>query len=148
MTEDLKRESPMLDAIPRRDPFVVPDRYFERFPHLVQSRIAEPEPAWRRLLAGFWNAHWAIRAAIPVAAALAIIFLLRVQDPADSAQAAFTTDIKPEELADWSMNDEDLFAVLPDEEQTSVWAEPLSEEELTGYMDHEGIPLELIIEEL
>lgn len=148
MTEDLKNESPMLDAIPRRDPFVVPDGFFDRFPHLVQARIAKPEPAWRRMLIGFWNTHWAIRTAIPVAAALVVIFLLRIQATTDSAHATFTTDIKPEELSDWSMNDEDLFAVLPEEEGTNVWAEPLSEEELTGYLDHEGIPLELIIEEL
>lgn len=148
MTDDPKNESSMLDAIPRCDPFVVPEGFFERFPHRVQARIAKPEPAWRQLLHGFWDSHWALKATIPVLAALAIILTLRITPSPDSAEAAFITDINPDELADWTMIDEDLFAVLPEESATEVWAEPLSEEELTGYVDHEAIPLELIIEEL
>lgn len=66
--EELKRLAPTLHRLKGRDPFVVPDGFFERLPHAIQASLVEQEAS-----ASTWGI-WSRRAvwALPVCAALVV----------------------------------------------------------------------------
>jgi len=64
-------EAPLLRSIPKVDPFVVPEGFFDRFPHQVQRTIVEQnaEAWWKRLLPTSLipRAAWALGATLVAA---------------------------------------------------------------------------------
>lgn len=137
-------ESPLLKQLRGSDPFVVPESFFERFPHQVQAAATRQG----RSVTSRWSGHWHFWPAGVAVALMAALFLWprsgrEVQGP-NLAQTA----IDPSEL--------DLYALeqttdLLIEEDAPTLAEvylPVTDDELLGYIAHEEIALDLLIEEL
>jgi len=70
---ELARTAPTLHGLPKVDPFVVPDGFFERFPHAVGDAIAARE----RRVNGVWRPwmRWAL--AVPPARSSAMSVVRR-----------------------------------------------------------------------
>lgn len=137
--------APLLRSIPKVDPFVAPDGFFERFPHQVQASIAKGE---RRPSLGNWLA-WRWRyAAIPALVAALVIMLSQdrgTPGTAPSESEAFAG--YDEEVLFLTADEHELFALqehapLPFQELAADW----HADELASYLHAQELPLDLLIE--
>lgn len=146
-SKDLPENTPFLAGVPAMDPFVVPEGFFERFPHQVQAAVVDARPerrSWSR-----WR-RWAI--ATPTAALIAVgVWKVlpgstSTQDPANISIAS-VSDAELDEFAD-----DELLAAL---EETPALATTdlgavdleLNDDELLAYLEHEEADLtELMID--
>lgn len=146
-TDELK-DAPLLRSIPRYDPFVVPDGFFERFPQTIQARIAAQRPSsWTDQLALLLRP----RVAIGSLAVLAIVATIWTLWPSGTSTgtAALGAAVEPEEVLSTEVDDELLFAALASDEPLLDAVElPFSDTELEAYLENEELPLDLLIEEL
>ena len=140
---DELKEAPRLKGIPKNDPFVVPDGFFDRFPTVVQARIADH---------GHSNARvWFLRP-VPIAGSLALLtlFLALWQSWPRSAVplAAQEIDIHPNELPQGTWDTELLYDELGGEVfSVSTMALP-DDDVLYAYLENEDLSLEVLTEEL
>lgn len=143
--DDLKRLAPTLASLPKADPFVVPEGFFEHFPHRVQARVTAARPA-----PGL--TPWVMRLAfaLPVAAALAgSWWMLRGDDAAVRPVAVMipTASVDELELLD---SPEEFAALVEDGEATpelTASGVDLNEDELAVWLECERTdPAELIAE--
>lgn len=144
--EDPIREAPNLSAIPKMDPFVVPEGFFEHFPHRVQARIVQRcgNERWRPIL---WPA---------LAASTLILILLSIQlvdqqgqdtgSPALADEAILHGVGPAEEDLLW-LEEEDLYSELAWSEDVAIRpGEGFSQDELGAYLMYADIPLSMIAE--
>lgn len=143
--DDLKRIAPTLHGLDRRDPFVVPEGFFDRFPHDVQAAIA----------AGRQRKGWSARplfvrriaVALPVAALLAGTWWgFQRNDGPVGPELASTPSL--DELT-WS-EEHDLLASIAEEDLPTLGTTTLelTDDELAAYIEHQDIDLtELIAEQ-
>ncbi|MBK9175912.1 MAG: hypothetical protein IPM46_06145 [Flavobacteriales bacterium] len=138
-------EAPILRAIPKEAPFVVPVGFFDRFPTQVQAAVARPQQTtvWMRLLAHRWS-----RPAFGAVVGLALVggvLLLNRTAPTPMADASEST-------ATWYLdddlrNDSELLAELQSTNGSPGVQHDLDLDELTAYLvDHNDLPLDLITE--
>lgn len=144
-TDDLKRLAPTLASLPKVDPFMVPEGFFERFPHQVQARVTRSRPtpglaSWVKRLAF----------ALPVVAALVGAWWVFRGDDAELQAVAVV--IPAASVDDLELLDHpEAFAELA-EENAAVEALPatsleLNDEELAVWLENESTdPSELIAE--
>ncbi len=144
-TDDLRRLAPTLASLPKIDPFVVPEGFFDRFPHQVQGLVTRPArpagmPVWLKRVAF----------ALPLAAAVAGAWWLVRDGDAPMQQAAVEIpDAGIDELE--LLDSPEAFAELA-EEHAAVEALPatsleLNDEELAVWLENESTdPTELIAE--
>lgn len=148
---DLK-DAPTLRSIPKVDPFVVPEGFFDRFPQKVQEKIAAGGGKVinlneRRAQQRLYFRIAAAAAMVALVATLALNFLQTDDTAVDGAMAQIT--VTPSELDLDALDDHDLFALLgSDDEPFAQPADGLSSEEMAAYLEHEELPLDLLIEEL
>lgn len=146
---DEPEDAPTLKALPKVDPFVVPEDFFERFPHVVQARIAGQPNAQGR------SARWMGRVPLPVrwigAAVMLASFVgavvLAVRDDGSTATSLASGAAIPSIGTD-QVDEADLLAMI--EDAPTLMAEvvkDLSVDEMAAYLAHENIPLDLLIEE-
>jgi hypothetical protein len=143
--DDLERIAPTLHGLGGRDPFVVPEGFFDRFPHEVQDAIVATgeRKGWRALPRPLRR----LAIGLPMVALLAgAWWLLRPAPPAVAAELASTPSL--DDLS-WTEEHELLAGLeeteLPSFEETTV---ELSEAELEAYFAHQDIDLtELIAEQ-
>lgn len=137
----------LLGAIPRTDPFVVPDSYFEQLPHAVQARIAargQRSPmhlAWRR---------WAV--ALPVVVAIGVgSFLLFHDGGRDVRPAPVAATVTPLTDAELDQMDvSDLFAATDENDLPELGTTvdvQLTDDELLAYLDREHADLTELLEQ-
>lgn len=69
--EDLSKIAPMLYSIGKRNPFKVPDGYFDNLPALIQARCTKEKTAVIRDMR-----YYMLRIALPVASAAAIVLFI------------------------------------------------------------------------
>jgi hypothetical protein len=142
--DELKHSAPMLAGLPKADPFVVPDAFFEQFPHQVQAHVVAASTRQRS-----WSGWKRVAIALPVVALLAFGAwrLLRTQ-PVNEPEVAVTPltddeliayddidplswveeeDLPPLGEVNIDLNDEDLLAYF-EEEHTDL-AELITETE-------------------
>lgn len=148
---DELKDAPTLRALPKVDPFVVPEGFFERFPHQVQAKTGARRTSSSGLIGWILDRPLALRVAgITAILALissAIFFALR-QDVVVPVQVAEIT-IAPNEIDVDEFADDDLFAVLENEEEPFATAgDGLTQDEMAAYLENEELPLDLLIEEL
>lgn len=145
--DDLKRSAPTLFGLPKADPFVVPEVFFDRFPHEVQGlvtakqhrrstwsdwkRVAIALPALALLGLGVW---WAARP-MPEPDHLAALANASLTDGeldalGDDELAALTEEVMP--LAD------------PQQELGQVGIQ-LNDDELMAYFEGEGVDMNELI---
>lgn len=117
-TNALARTAPTLHGLPKVDPFVVPEGFFERFPHQVGDAIVASE---RRSKAGWrpWM-RWAL--AVPAVVVL-VWFGLR------NGQGVH--DAPPSELAE--------VPALTSEELAEI-----ADADVVAYMEEEGVAIDLV----
>jgi len=145
---DELRSAPNLRAIPKADPFVVPDGFFERFPHLVQQRIVEDRA---RSANWSWNLSGWLRPAIGALALLAVVALAWVLwpkaegDVLDQQLASYGT---PDHVSD-ELDAEDVYTALSTNDPLLAEVDlTMTDAELAEYVEQEELPLDLLIEEL
>lgn len=148
--QDPLEDAPLLRSIPRTDPFVVPEGFFEQFPHRVQAAVTRP-PSLRTRLSDVWAAlHPAIRVAgLGLALVLvALPFLMDRRSDIDDAIAEVPTG-KMDAVDALLDDDEALLAALAvDEDAFSAVGQGISDEELAAFVEQQELPLEFIAEEL
>jgi hypothetical protein len=147
---DEMKDAPLLRSIPPHDPFVAPDGFFDRFPHMVQGRIvgSARRPEWQRSFA-----RQAVRLAFGtaiVAGAAALVWSLWPAPPVEQIAGTPAPSAETDVLLLEDM-DEELLLEAWDSGDAPALEEvdlPLNEEELLVYLENEDIPLDLLIEEL
>lgn len=146
-TDELK-DAPMLRSLSKADPFVVPGGFFDRFPQVVQQRIAD-ERSQRR--SWTWSLTSLMKPALGVAALAVVIALVvtvrynSVDAPSSAAVASYET---PDHIADEIEADELNTLLSTDEPLLANVDLTLNEAELAAYLETEELPLDLLIEEL
>ena len=148
---DELKDAPTLRAMPKVDPFVVPEGFFERFPQQVQARIAKPQGSFARLWRVFTEAPPALRLAgiTAVVALVAGVVYFNLTNAPEQAPTIAQINVEPNEIDLDAIDDADLFAMIDEEPEpmTQVGAD-LSTEEMEAYLENENLPLDLLIEEL
>lgn len=146
--EELKRLAPKLHGLPKADPFVVPESFFDRFPHQVQAAIVEGTR--KDVPVGLWWKRLAI--ALPIIALLGLGTWWLQRTPVAVDPMAFTSDSLPADPT--VMDDVDEYEVLALIEEHQGPAPDLgaveihlNETELLAYLDNENTDLtDLIID--
>ena len=143
-TDELK-DAPLLRSIPKHDPFIVPDGFFDHFPHAVQAMIVEQQ---RTIAKPWWS-----RLAIPTISFGLIALLVLVWWMIPTNQPELNTSV-PEldeqtEFAVLDETDSDLLYALFDTSTTPMGNVDLQleTEELIAYLDNENLPLDFLIEQ-
>ncbi len=134
--EELRRDAPTLHGLPKSDPFVVEQGFFDRFPHEVQALATKPaRTSWRL---------WLKRTAVALPALAVLIFTLHSLQPtaAPVADEASYDDLLYSSVADQMGTDEVLENADADDwpEFTTVTLQ-LSTDEALAYVDHNQIDL-------
>jgi hypothetical protein len=149
-TNNELKEAPLLKSIPAHDPFVVPDGFFERFPHQLQDRLREPEGFLSRVVRALSNApviRWS-------SAGLAMMLLMfgasiLLKDPPKGDDQAFVVKMGSEELDADHWNDSEVMWYTDDPNELMAYSgDDLRAEDLLHYLENEDLPLELLSEEL
>lgn len=140
--DELKGLAPTLAGLSKREPFTVPEGFFERFPHAVQARVTSRTPAM---------AVWLRRAAIalPLVALLvaSVFWLTRMEPEAPELADTFPAAATEEEL--YLLAGDDLYtelAYLGDMEAVSPEL-VLTAEELALYYEWNGTDVGALIDE-
>lgn len=153
--EELKGEAPFLSGLPRKEPFRVPENYFEELPAKVQDRINARKPAaeapWLEWL---MRRRWvSLSAAAVLALFFSIALYLYTPEPAGMAvtndptvetagQEAALTDAAVLEYIDEETLEEELMALA---EGTAPAGDDETEEEvLEEYLIDHTSELELL----
>jgi len=142
-TDELK-DAPMLRSISKHDPFVVPDGFFDRFPHAVQAKIVQRQ---RAVVKTWWS-----RLVIPMISLGAIALLLIIWWVAPTPQTELRTMV-PEmdehaEFAVLDATDSDLiYALFETTTPMGTVDLQVDTEELIAYLDNENLPLDFLIEQ-
>jgi len=123
-------EAPLLRSIPKVDPFVVPEGFFEQFPHQVQAAVAKKQAAswWSKLLptTPAFRVAWA-------SAAVLVAALAWFNRPSANG----TTAELPMAGSDyeWDLTDHDLLAELAAESNQAPGIQhDLTADELADYL--------------
>lgn len=149
-TNDELKEAPLLKSIPAHDPFVVPDGFFERFPHQLQDRLREPEGFLSRVVRAISNDP-VIRWSSAGFAMILLVFGASVllKDPPTGDDQAFVTNIGSEELdADHWNENEEIWYIEDHDQLLAYTGDDIRTEDLLHYLENEDLPLDLLSEEL
>lgn len=84
-----------LEDIDKKNPFLVPDGYFESFPDLIMARIKEEEKPKRKII----KLNVYLRKAVSIAAIIIIFFMIGQTDKKSSN--LYDLGISQEELLDF-----------------------------------------------
>lgn len=146
--------APLLQSIPKGIHFVVPDGFFERFPHQVQNAIARREAKRSSLASWLGLSPSALRLTWAAGAVLALVLAAFWLRPWHDAPAPIAMDgeaaamLPSMEDLDWS--EADLYALL--EEEPAAWPASagagFTAEELEAYLLSTEPPFDLLTEEL
>lgn len=142
-------DAPFLRSVAKSDPFVVPEGFFDRFPHTVQQQALSGNrgsersvPGWQRLL----RPALAI-ASIALVATAALLWMERPE--ATPAPVAEDTHWSESDLLHADMDVELLYTEFhPEADLMDVVHLPKDDDAVLAYLDNEDLPLDLLIEEL
>ncbi|MCB0785389.1 MAG: hypothetical protein KDC02_14435, partial [Flavobacteriales bacterium] len=141
--EELERLAPTLMGLPKRDPFAVPEGFFEQFPHAVQARVIT-----RPATTVWWPRRAAI--ALPVVALIALgtWWLYRPEPASPDMAVEVSAPASEEDL--YLLAGDDLYAelALSEDLDASMPELELSAEELAFYYELDGTDVGALIDEL
>lgn len=137
--DDPLGRAPVLSGLAGRDPFVVPDSFFDRFPNEVRTIILA-----RKHRRSFFRTAWMYRAAIaiPSMALVAAVWWYAQRGPKHPGDQLASISIPSiDELS--ALEERDLLASIPSTELASLATVgiDLNDDELAAYVDHEGLDL-------
>ena len=149
---DELKDAPMLRSIPKVDPFVVPDGFFDRFPHQVQARVAQRTSLVERIGTWLRSFSWPVQlagiATIALLIAGPLYFVLRPASITEGNGVA-TIDVAPNELDPYTLDETDLYTAIDDAPALmAAVGDGFTPDEMAAYLEHEELPLDLLIEEL
>ena len=140
---ELKRIAPTLFGLPKSDPFVVSETFFERFPHEVQAKVTAQRNAFP-----VWNLWKRVAIALPVVALIAggLWWMKRAPFVPPIAQVE-VTPLTNDEID--QVEDNDLLASI-DVSPTADLGEvnvQLNDAELLAYLNNEQTDITQLITE-
>lgn len=148
--EELKSDAPVLAGLPKADPFVVPEGFFDRFPHQVQASITAQQPAPD--LAWPWWKRWVAALPVVLLAAVGIWMATRSNGPVETPAVAITP-LTDGELD--AIDDTEILAAFDDSDAGEIPAEglgevalQLEEDELLAYLEHEDADMTDLITDI
>lgn len=137
-------DAPLLQQLRGSDPFVVPEGFFERFPHQVQAAATQQS----RPVNSRGTIYWLFWPAGVVVAMLAVLFIWGQLGPEQTGTTLAQNSIVPYDV---ELEELDHPTDLLLDEEGPTLAEvhlPVTDDELLGYIAYEEIALDLLIEEL
>ena len=148
--EEPERAAPFLAGLPKADPFVVPDGFFDRFPHQVQAAITAQRPvqafAWP-----MWK-RWSIALPIVALVGLGTWMLTRGSDHVELPAVA-VTPLTDGELD--AIDDNEIFAAFDEADADNITGEDLGEvdlqlndDELLAYLENEDADITDLITDI
>lgn len=149
--QDPLDDAPLLRSIPRTDPFVVPEGFFESLPQQVMARTQRPLPVWRRALSAWQQAHPALKMAglALVIAVSAVPFMLNDVSSTTGPNDQAAVSPGAEAVDALLYEDHDLLVALAmDQEAFSPVGADVPEDELVAFVEQQDLSLELIAEAL
>ena len=149
---DELKDAPTLRSIPKVAPFVVPDGFFEQFPHALQARIVQRRSPWARFNQWIGDLSIPLRiagaTAVVAVIASAFFFALSSVPKVDEPLVAEIT-IAPTDLDIADVDEAELLAMMDDDAALLGDASAsFSADEMAAYLENEELPLDLLIEEL
>lgn len=133
---DLERVAPTLHAMKGRRPLVVPDGFYDRFPHAVVARITKEEAR------GSGTIWWRVLVpTVPVLAAIAAMLWYTTGTAPTPTQEPLSL-LTLAELDAYSPLDEHV--LLAEIEELPEWDQvdaELSQDELLAYLEHSDLEL-------
>ena len=150
VNKELHKLSPTLAAIPKTNPFSVPEGYFDNLPGAVQNKIKASQKRTRPL----YLASWKISLAAASIALLMVTWMVFGPSP-DSLPTYSLDEFSAEEIHSLFANDDNFeldesMIVASYIESEAVWdgEDPsLVDEEVIEYLIENDIELDLIINE-
>ncbi len=146
-TDDLKRSAPTLFSLPKGDPFVVPEGFFDRFPHEVQHLVTAKHGH-----GNVWSAWKRFAYALPVIALLGLGLwwaIHPVEEPGPLAMpaAAPFTDGELDQLGDDELLalSEDVTPLADPAEAIGYVDIQLNDDELMAYLESNGADINELI---
>ena len=145
-------ETPLLRGLPKTDPFVAPDGFFDQFPASVKQRIAHgaKRSRWSDLFPFHWL-NWQVALLAGMLVVGLVVWSLRPSaGPAlDPSLALDAPEAMPDELNMDDLDDSEIWAMYANDPDllTSV-GHGFDAEELEAYVLNQELPVELLIEEL
>lgn len=139
--------SPVLDAVPKSDPFVVAPGFFERFPHEVQTLAVHQQQRtalfpWRTVAVG-------LASGCVIGMCAWLLWPSTSNDRPQVAEVAITP-LSNEELD--AMDDGDLLAIAEEVEPATVAQDlgqvhlDLNESELIAFLEHENTDINELLD--
>lgn len=147
--DELKRIAPTLHALPKAEPFVVPEGFFDRFPHQVQAAIVARDPE----LSPAWSWWKRMALALPILALLGLGVWWLGTPASISTPVAFNSDNLPDDPDVMEGIDESELLAFIDEAHDipadlgSVELR-LDEQELLTYLESENLDLADLITDI
>lgn len=137
--EELKRDAPFLAGVPKADPFVVPDGFFDRFPHQVQALIKAQHPT----AAPAWPWWKRLSIALPIVALVGLGGWMLTRGSGQVQLPVVTvTPLTDGELD--AIDDQELLAAFDENDAEDITSDDLGEvdielndEELLAYLETE-----------
>ncbi|MEZ4738052.1 MAG: hypothetical protein R2818_01520 [Flavobacteriales bacterium] len=144
---DELKDLPVLGKMPKRNPFMAPEGFFDHFPHAVQHLIVDAprHSPWAWLFTS-----WVPRIATVLLLVIGSIAWFQWPEGEQGiASAEPGEQVLPYELLDMEFDEDLIFATLAHDEPVMNTVDlALSEREMTAYVEYEDLSLELLIEEL
>jgi hypothetical protein len=137
----------LLASVPKVDPFEVPEKFFESFPHQVQAELAAQK---KPVLQGSLR-MWGLRLGALGAVAAVIAFLLMRGPGTPSGQnmaAATESQLDPALVEIIDADESDLLACMETGDFSNEVGSGFTADEIAAYIEHDDLPLDLLIEEL
>lgn len=143
---DELEQAPTLRGIQGHTPFVVPEGFFDTFPHLVQQRAVTPKART------FTTWKWLLRPTIAVAGVALIAFMLwqmQVKVQPDDHNAALAQDWSAEDLVRAGVDLRSVQTLIgPEEGVLDPIVLPKDDHAIFAYLEQEELPLDLLTEGL
>jgi hypothetical protein len=145
--DDLKRSAPTLFGLPKADPFVVPEGFFDRFPHEVQGLVTA-----KKHRGSTWSVWKRVAIALPAMALLGLGVWwatrpLHQPEHLDGITAASLTDGELDALGDDELAalTEEVIPLADLEQELGQVGIRLNDDELIAYFEGEGVDMNELI---
>lgn len=147
-------EAPLLRSIPKADPFVVPDGFFDHFPHQVQAAVAKSNTGYRSWFPWRSPASWPARlVGVLGSAALALtiagLWYFSSSPPSPEAVATYDLQLEQNGLDEIDWDDESILALIESEPSALPAAgHGFTDDELEAFLLNTELPLDQLTAEL
>ena len=138
-------EAPQLRAIPKVDPFVVPEGFFERFPQQVKAEATRERMPWALFGPPLRLARLA---GVLTLVAVAVLAWKNWSTPVDMRTAMTEPTLETDLLAMEELSSDQLYSLMAEDPAPFTHVDPeLGADQLIAYLEEEDLPLDILVEE-